>query len=80
MFLLVTTFISSMKVYNSIDVLTQGGPYRSTEVIVYLIYRLAFVDYRVDRAAVVATVFFLILLVVTVLTMRWSENKVNYDT
>lgn len=80
MFLLVTTFISSMKVYNSIDVLTEGGPYRSTEVIVYLIYRLAFVDYRVDRAAVVATVFFLILLVVTVLTMRWSENKVNYDT
>ena len=80
MFLLVTTFISSMKVYNSIDVLTQGGPYRSTEVIVYLIYRLAFVDYRVDRAAVVATVFFLILLAVTVLTMRWSENKVNYDT
>mgnify|MGYP001104876551 FL=1 len=80
MFLLVTTFISSMKVYNSIDVLTQGGPYRSTEVIVYLIYLLAFVDYRVDRAAVVATVFFLILLVVTVLTMRWSENKVNYDT
>lgn len=80
MFLLVTTFISSMKVYNSIDVLTEGGPYRSTEVIVYLIYRLAFVDYRVDRAAVVAAVFFLILLVVTVLTMRWSENKVNYDT
>ena len=80
LFLLVTTFISSMKVYNAIDVLTEGGPYRSTEVMVYLIYRLAFMDYRVDRAAVVAFVFFLILLVVTLLTMRWSENKVVYDS
>ena len=79
LFLLVTTFISSMKVFNAIDILTGGGPYGSTEVIVYLIYQLGFVDYRVDRAAVVSLVFFVFLLVVTVLTMRWSENKVNYD-
>lgn len=79
LFLVVTHFISSMKIYNAVDVLTQGGPYRSTEVIVYLIYRLAFTDFRVDRAAVVAIVFFLILLVITLATMRWSENKVSYD-
>lgn len=79
LFLLVTTFISSMKVFNAIDILTGGGPYGSTEVIVYLIYQLGFVDYRVDRAAVVSLVFFLFLLAVTILTMRWSENKVNYD-
>ena len=79
LFLLVTQFIGSMKVFNAIDILTQGGPYRSTEVIVYLIYRLAFEDYRVDRCAVVALVFFLFLLVVTVCTIRWSDNKINYD-
>ncbi len=79
LFLLVTTFISSMKVFNAIDILTGGGPYGSTEVIVYLIYQLGFVDYRVDRAAVVSLVFFLFLLLVTVLTMRWSEHKVHYD-
>lgn len=79
LFLLVTHFISSMKIYNAVDVLTSGGPYRSTEVIVYLIYRLAFLDYRVDRAAVVAIVFFLFLLIVTLCTMQWSENKVHYD-
>lgn len=79
LFLFVTQFIASMKVFNAIDIMTQGGPYSRTEVIVYLIYQLAFVDYRVDRAAVIALVFFLFLLVVTLLTMRWSENKVNYD-
>ena len=30
LFLFVTTFISSMKVFQSVDILTKGGPYRST--------------------------------------------------
>lgn len=79
MFLLVTQFISSMKIFNAVDIMTEGGPYGTTEVVVYLIYKLAFIDNRIDRSAVVALVFFAFLLVVTVLTMRWSENKVNYD-
>lgn len=79
LFLLVTQFISSMKVYAVADVLTGGGPYRATEVLVYLIYDLAFLDFRVDRASVVSILFFLFLLVMTRLTMKYSDKKVNYD-
>ncbi len=50
LFLFVTTFISSMKVFQSVDILTQGGPYRSTEVFVYNIYRYAMVDFRMDTS------------------------------
>lgn len=78
-FLAVTQFIASMKVYQAVDVLTAGGPYRSTEVVVYLIYKLAFEDFRVDRAAVISIVFFLILLVITRLTVKWTDHSVNYD-
>lgn len=79
LFLFVTTFIASMKVFQSIDVMTGGGPYKATNVMVYWIYRLAFVEFRVDRASVVAVLFFLILLIITAITMRISENSVNYD-
>lgn len=79
LFLFVTTFIASMKVFQSIDVMTGGGPYKATNVMVYWIYRLAFVEFRVDRASVVAVLFFLILLIITAITMRISENTVNYD-
>lgn len=79
LFLAVTQFISSMKVFALSDVLTAGGPYRATETIVYMIYSLAFVDYRIDRAAVVAICFFVFLLVLTLLTMNISDRKVNYD-
>ena len=79
LFLLVTTFLSSMKVFQSVDILTQGGPARSTEVFVYLIYRYAMVDFRMDRAATSAVMFFVILLCITVATMKYSNNAVNYD-
>jgi multiple sugar transport system permease protein/sn-glycerol 3-phosphate transport system permease protein len=80
LFLFVTTFIASMKVFQSIDVMTDGGPYESTNVMVFWIYDLAFVQFRVDRAAVVSCVFFLILLVFTVGTMKVSNKNVHYES
>ena len=77
LFLLVTTFLSSMKVFQSIDIMTSGGPNRATEVFVYQIYQYAMVDFRMDRAAVM---FFAILLIVTVGTMKYSNNVVTYDS
>jgi hypothetical protein len=79
-FLLVTTFLSAMKVFQSVDILTSGGPSRSTEVFVYLIYRYAMVDFRMDRAATSAVMFFVILLTITAATMKVSDNNVNYDS
>ncbi|MBU0928623.1 MAG: sugar ABC transporter permease [Spirochaetes bacterium] len=80
LFLFVTTFIASMKVFQSIDVMTSGGPYESTNVMVYWIYDLAFVQFRVDRAAVVASVFFVILLAFTAATMKISNKSVHYES
>lgn len=79
LFLGVTSFIGSMKVYQSVDVLTEGGPYLATNVMVYWIYELSFKDFRMDRAAAVGSVFFVILMVITILTMKWSNRRVNYD-
>ncbi len=79
LFLFVTTFISAMKVFQSVDVMTSGGPYRSTEVIVFMIYKYAMEDFRMDRASTVAVFFFIILLIITAATMRVSNRSVNYD-
>ena len=79
LFLFITTFISSMKVYQSVDVMTGGGPRQKTEVMVYYIYRLAFDDNRLDRASVVALLFFVILLIITASTMRITNKNVHYE-
>ena len=80
LFLFVTTFISSMKVFQSVDILTSGGPYRATEVFVYTIYKYAMEDFRMDRASVVAIAFFVLLLVVTASTFKISNSSVHYDS
>lgn len=80
LFLVVTTFIASMRVFQSVDVMTGGGPGRATNVMVQWVYNLAFKEFRVDRAAVVSLAFFVILLVVTAATMRWSRRNVSYDS
>lgn len=78
-FLLVTQFISSMKVYNVVDIMTSGGPAHSTEVLVYMLYQMTFESYRIDRASVIAIVFFVFLMIVTAITTKWQDRKVNYD-
>jgi len=79
-FLFVTTFIASMKVFQSVDVMTGGGPGTATNVVVQWIYNLSFRDFRSARAAAVSVVFFLILLVCTAVTMRYTDRVVNYDS
>ena len=79
LFLFVTTFIASMKVFQSVDVMTGGGPGTATNVMVEWIYNLTFTDFRTARGAAVSLVFFVILLICTVLTMRVSNRNVNYD-
>lgn len=74
-FLLITTCISSMKVFESINVMTNGGPYDATNVIVQWVYSLAFEDNRIDRASAVSVLFFLCLFVFTVATMHLSNRE-----
>ena len=80
LFLFVTTFIASMKVFQSVDVMTGGGPGTATNVMVQWIYNLSFSDFRAARSAAVSVIFFFILLVATTVTMRWSSKSVSYDS
>jgi ABC-type sugar transport system permease subunit len=43
------------------------------------IYNLTFKDFHTARGAAVSLVFFVILLVCTAATMRFSNRNVNYD-
>ena len=78
-FLLVTGILSSMRAFDVIRVMTQGGPLDSTKTMVYQIYEQGFVNFRVGAASTVATVLFLILLTVTVLQIRFLERRVHYS-
>lgn len=78
LFILVIQMIRSFRVFEQVYVLTQGGPGYSTQVMVYYIYRQAFQNYNMGVASAAAVVFFLIVLIFTVLQMKLLGQKVEY--
>ena len=72
-FVIIITAISSFQVFDLIYLMTQGGPFDSTNVLVYAIYKNAFEYFNVGRASAIAYVLFAIILVLTLL--QWHFRK-----
>lgn len=77
-FLLVTTLLASLQSFDLIHAMTQGGPLGSTTTLMYQIYQESFVNGRAGYASAVATVLFVLLLVVTLIQLKFVEKKVHY--
>lgn len=73
--LLVTmlTMIGAMDVFAPIQILTEGGPGRSTTVISYLLYRTAFVQQDFGYASAIGVLLFLVMLLLAAL--QWGTRK-----
>lgn len=78
-FLLITISINSFKVFDTIKIMTDGGPGNSTDVISYFIYREAFVNFRIGHASAAGTVLMLILIVMTIIYFAVLGKRVHYQ-
>lgn len=78
-FVTTVLLIHSFQTFGQIDMLTKGGPMDATNVIVYSIYRDAFINYNFGSASAQAVLLFFAVLVVTVLQFKFAERKVHYQ-
>ena len=74
-FVVTTSLILSFQVFDVVRVMTQGGPVRSTTVLVYAIYEQIFLNLRVGRASALVMVFFALLLALTVLELAFFQRR-----
>jgi multiple sugar transport system permease protein len=70
---IIITVIGSLKVFDTIVLLTNGGPSNATTVLVYYIYYQAFKFFETGYASGLAVILFLITLVLTVI--QWSLRR-----
>jgi sn-glycerol 3-phosphate transport system permease protein len=70
--------IMAFQAFGQIDILTAGGPNNETNVLVYSIYRDVFRFGNDGVAAVKAIALFLIVLVLTIVQLRFAERRVSY--
>ncbi|NIT70484.1 sugar ABC transporter permease, partial [candidate division KSB1 bacterium] len=78
MFVVVITAIHAFKVFDTIAVLTQGGPQYQTEVLLWTIYKEAFNFFRTSYAAAMTLVFLFIIFGLTLLQVKVMEKRIHY--
>ncbi|MFB6720963.1 carbohydrate ABC transporter permease [Kribbella sp. NPDC056345] len=76
-FVLIMLTISSFKVFDLIQVMTEGGPGRATLVLSQVIYREGIVQGRFGYSSAVSMVLFVIVLTITVLQFRLQQRRAS---
>lgn len=75
---MVLCIIQSFQVFDLVNIMTQGGPGRSTNVLVFRIYQEGFQKLQFGYASAMAYFLFLIVLIVTLIQFRGQKKWVNY--
>ncbi len=78
-FLIIVNLISSIQVYDQIQIMTQGGPGGSTTTLLYLYYKKAFQNYSMGEANAVAMIILVIIVGLSALSTWISKNHVHYE-
>ena len=77
-FVSVMMIISCFKIYDVVAIMTEGGPGRSTKMLVTYIYDEAFVKIRYGQASAISMVLLVIVLLITIIQFS-SEKKFSND-
>jgi multiple sugar transport system permease protein len=73
-FLAITSIINSFQIFDQIYVMTGGGPLDATSVVVYYIYKSAFLAYDMPYASAIAWLLFLVIFAITMLQLKFART------
>ena len=76
--LMILNTITILKTFTVINVLTGGGPAKSTQNLVIMLHDYAFNRFQIGYASAISAILFLLILVIHV-AQRTLERKVQYD-
>lgn len=77
-FTVTVTAIRSFQVFDTVQVLTEGGPNKATSVLLYQMYQEGFSFLRSAYAAAITCVFLGFVLLVTLLQVKLLERRAHY--
>ncbi len=78
MFVVITTMITAFKIFDTVAVMTRGGPVGSTEVLLYNIYLEGFQYFHTGYAAALTFIFLAFILVFSAAQTFALDKKVHY--
>ncbi|WGR93357.1 sugar ABC transporter permease [Bradyrhizobium sp. ISRA435] len=79
MFVVIVVALRALESFDTVRVLTQGGPGHASEVLLYTLYRESFEYLRTSYGAALAVVFLGMLVTLTLVQVRLMDRKVHYQ-
>lgn len=79
-FVIIISIINSFQLFPQVMVMTDAGPYGSTQVMVERIYRYSFNYYKMGYASAFSWLLFIIILMFTLIQMKLQKKWVHYDS
>lgn len=76
---IILRIIGAFQIFEEVYVMTGGGPWGSTESLVYFIYTKAFRSFKMGYASAAAIVLFAVIFVFTLVQFKLQKNWVNYE-
>ncbi len=78
LFVVTISVINAVKVFETVQTLTEGGPNRASEVLLFTIYREGFVYLRIGAASAMTVVFLALLVGLMLLQVRIQDRRTHY--
>ncbi|MCX5776164.1 MAG: sugar ABC transporter permease [Candidatus Firestonebacteria bacterium] len=79
-FVTLISLIGSFQTFTQVYMLTpEGGPLKSTTVLVYYLYKNAFVFFKIGYASAVSFVIFVIIFALTLLQNKYWGERIHYE-
>ena len=78
LFVAVITATNAFRVFETVATLTRGEPAFASDTLVYALYREGFVYFKAGYASAITMVFFVFVLLVTLIKFRVLESRVHY--
>ena len=80
LFLMVSGIIESMKKFDIVAMMTQGGPiYPDSSTFVYHLYKLSFMDFKAGYSSAFGMIFFVFIALISVFQQKNSRRWVHYE-
>lgn len=67
--------IEAFNMFESVFIMTSGGPLGSTSTMMYYIYEKSFIEYRMGYASALAWIFFIIIFVITLIQYKFRNER-----
>ena len=78
-FLALMNIIAALKVFETVNIMTQGGPVNSTNTLVYNIYQYGFEYFKIGYASALGVALMVVIGIFTLIYFRVLSKRVHYN-